>query len=180
MRVITGTAKGKSLKTLDGLDVRPTVARVKEAIFSSLQFDIEGREVLDLFSGSGQLGIEALSRGAKHCCFIDGSSKAVSVINDNIDNCGLRDNASIVLSDSFSYLNRTDLKFDIAFLDPPYNKGLIEKAMPLLVKKMSDYGVIVCEYENENELRNSYGSFKEVKKSRYGRIYVSFYRKGEE
>lgn len=180
MRVITGTAKGKALETLDGLDVRPTVARVKEAVFSSLQFDIEGREVLDLFSGSGQLGIEALSRGAKHCHFIDSSVKAVGVINNNIDNCGLREKASVTFTDSFSFLERTDLKFDIAFLDPPYNKGLIEKAMPLLVDKMSDYGVIVCEYENKNELSNSYGCFKEVKRSRYGRIYVSFYRKGEE
>lgn len=177
MRVITGTAKGKSLKTLDGLEVRPTVARVKEAVFSSLQFDIEGRLVLDLFAGSGQLGIEALSRGAKDCCFVDNSKEALNIINRNIDNCGLKDKATVISDDSFSFLKRTDRKFDIAFLDPPYNKGLIEKALPLLVDKMSDYGVIVCEYENENELDSGYGCFKEVKKSRYGRIFVSFYRK---
>ena len=125
MRVITGSAKGRRLFTLEGDDVRPTTDKVKEAIFSIIHFDIDGSAVLDLFSGSGQLGIEALSRGAKHCTFVDMARESVKVTTENVKNTGFSEKASILNTDSIGYLKTCRLTFDIALLDPPYRKGLI-------------------------------------------------------
>ncbi|MBQ7128606.1 MAG: 16S rRNA (guanine(966)-N(2))-methyltransferase RsmD [Clostridia bacterium] len=180
MRVITGSAHGKNLITPEGLDVRPTVARVKEAVFSSLQFDIEGRNILDLFAGSGQIGIEALSRGAKHCWFVDNSRTSLGAIRNNITNCNLESKATIVEKDSFSFIETTNQVFDIVYLDPPYNKCIINRIMPNLVEKMSDYGIIVCEYADKNELAENYGEFHLKKTSKYGKIFVSYFKKGED
>ena len=180
MRIVSGIARGKKLCTPQGLDVRPTIDRVKEAVFSSLQFDIEGRSVLDLFAGSGQLGLEALSRGAKECNFVDSNEMSIKCIDENIKNCGLSDKCVVNFCDSFGFLDKTDLKFDIAFLDPPYDKGLIDMAMPKLILKMSEHGVIVCEHTENGVLQDSYGDFKKQKTKRYGKVYVTFYRKLED
>ncbi len=180
MRVITGSAHGKKLITPEGLDVRPTVARVKEAVFSSLQFDIEGRNILDLFAGSGQLGIESLSRGAKHCTFVDNSKVSLKAVKQNLANCKLENSATIVEKDSFSFIKTANETFDIAFLDPPYNKGIINEIMPLLVEKMSDFGIIVCEYANKGELLDCYGDFHLKKTVKYGNIFISYYKKRED
>lgn len=180
MRIVSGIARGKRLCTVQGLDVRPTIDRVKEAVFSSLQFDIEGRSILDLFAGSGQLGLEAISRGAKECNFVDGNEMSIKCINENIKNCGFSGNCKVNHCDSFSFLDNTNLKFDIAFLDPPYDKGMIDKAMPMLVSKMSDAGIIVCEHTENDTLQESYGAFEKQKTKRYGKVYVTFYRKSED
>ncbi len=180
MRIVSGIARGKKLCTPQGLEVRPTIDRVKEAVFSSLQFDIEGRRILDLFAGSGQLGLEALSRGAKHCNFVDSSNFSIASIQENIKNCGFNENSTVNFCDSFQFLKNTDLEFDIAFLDPPYDLGLIDKAMPELVSKMSDSGIIVCEHTDKGVLQESYGCFKKQKTKRYGKVYVTFYRKLED
>ena len=129
MRVITGTARGRRLITLAGDTVRPTSSRVKEALFSILQFELEGRRVLDLFAGSGQLGIEALSRGAKSCTFVDASRESLGVTEKNLDSTGLRASAKTVLSDAVAYLDRTDAVYDVVFIDPPYRAGLLPAAM---------------------------------------------------
>ncbi len=179
MRIVSGIARGKQLCTPQGLDVRPTIDRVKEAVFSSLQFDIEGRNILDLFAGSGQLGLEAISRGAKECNFVDGSENSIKCINENIKACGFVDKCVVNHCDSFNFLKNTDLKFDIAFLDPPYDKGMIDKAMPELVLKMSDAGIIVCEHTENDALQESYGNFEKYKTKKYGKVYVTFYRKSE-
>ena len=132
MRVITGSARGRRLLTLEGMDVRPTVSKVKEGIFSAIQFDIEGRKILDLFAGSGQLGIEALSRGAQLCVFVDNSRNSLDIVKKNLNACELEKNARVVLSDYSSFLaGKTEL-FDIAFIDPPYRKGIIDEVMKLL------------------------------------------------
>ena len=144
MRVITGTAKGRRLKTLPGLDVRPTIEGVKEAIFSIVQFEIEDAVVLDLFSGSGQLGIEALSRGAKKVVFVDNAAESVKIIKDNLKHTGLEANAVVCNMANNAFLRSTKEKFDIAILDPPYNHKLIHKSMPQLVEKMSESGIIIC------------------------------------
>ena len=180
MRIVSGFARGKKLSAPQGLDVRPTIDRVKEAVFSSLQFDIEGRSVLDLFAGSGQLGLEALSRGAKECNFVDSNEISINVIKENIKNCGLGDKCVVNFCDSLNFLDKTDLKFDIAFLDPPYDKGLIDLAMPKLVLKMSESGIIVCEHTENGVLQESYGDFKKQKTKKYGKVYVTFYRKLED
>lgn len=176
MRVITGTARGKKLKTLESFDIRPTSDMVKEAIFSIIQFDVPGSSVLDLFAGSGQLGIEALSRGAEHCVFIDKNRAAYDVINDNLDNCGLKKSARVLLMDSLEYLKVAKNGLDIALLDPPYRMGLIEKALPLLENKMNDGAIIVCEHEKELALDDNYGRMKLYKRYKYGKIAVTVYK----
>ena len=118
MRIITGIARGKRLETLEGNDVRPTPERVKEALFSIIQFQIEGRRVLDLFAGSGQLGIEALSRGAKQAVFVDASKKSLDVVRRNLEHSGLQDYAQVHQMDFESFLMREQGKFDLVFLDP--------------------------------------------------------------
>lgn len=132
MRVITGTARGRVLRTLEGEDVRPTTDRVKEAVFSIIQFEIEGRRVLDLFAGSGQLGIEALSRGAASATFVDMSKDSLSAVKYNLEHTKLGDNAKVVQTDALSFLKLTKDKFDIVFLDPPYASSLVVDSMKLL------------------------------------------------
>lgn len=176
MRVITGTARGRKLIALEGNDVRPTTDKVKEAVFSIVHFDIDGSEILDLFAGSGQLGIEALSRGASRCTFVDSSQKSVKVVNENIKATGFEDKASVLNTDGLSYLRTCRLKFDIAFLDPPYEKGILEQTLPLLEEHMSDRGIVVCEHEQKLVLPEEFGRLKKAKTYKYGKIEVTVYR----
>ena len=129
MRVITGTARGRRLKELEGTETRPTTDRVKEGLFSALQFDIEGRRVLDLFAGTGQLGIECLSRGAASAVFVDRRADAVKLIRENLKLTELQDRARVVAGDSMEFLRSLRERFDIVFLDPPYEAGLLEPAV---------------------------------------------------
>lgn len=179
MRVITGSARGRKLKTLEGTDLRPTTDKVKESMFNILQFCIEGRRVLDLFAGSGQLGIEALSRGAESATFVDASKNAVAVVKQNLQTVGLSENARVICTDSISFLRTADQQFDIAFLDPPYNNGLLIKAMALLPDVMSEFGIVVCEHPSDEHLPDSLGGFALQKHYRFGKITVTVYRKEE-
>lgn len=176
MRVITGTAKGRRLITLEGEDIRPTSDKVKGAVFNSIQFDIEGRTVLDLFAGSGSLGIEALSRGAKKAVFIDLSRDAIRVINENLEHCKLKDDAVVFNGDSLSYLKTTRERFDIVFIDPPYNKQLTQKALPLVTKVLNDGGIIVCETAFDEELPEQIGNYAVVKSDKYSKTRLTIYR----
>lgn len=177
MRVITGSARGRRLETLPGEDItRPTAESVKEALFSMIQFEIENKRVLDLFAGSGQLGIEALSRGASFCTFVENNKKAESIVKANIEKCSFSSVSQVVLCDASAFLSRIN-NFDVAFLDPPYNKGLIEKCMPNLVNLMSENGVIVCETAREEKLPEKFGSFSAVKERNYGKTKITIYRK---
>ncbi len=180
MRVITGTARGMKLETLEGLDVRPTSDMVKQATFSMIQFEIEGRGVLDIFAGSGQLGIEALSRGAKSATFVDVSPEAVKVIKENLARTGLLQNASVAVGDFEQFLKYTKSVFDIALLDPPYGKGLVDKALPLVTPHMSDNGVIVCEVARTDALPENSGDFKLIRRGNYGKKSLGLYRKNTE
>ena len=177
MRVITGTARGRRLKEPVGMDIRPTTDNVKEAIFSIIQFDIEGRRFLDLFAGSGQMGLEALSRGAKSATFIDSSAESVKVCKENISALGFEENSRLIRSDALSFLSLCGDKFDIAFLDPPYAAGLLEKSLTLVCDKMSDYGTIICEHPPEVALPEEVKGFTIYKKYRYGKINVTTYKK---
>lgn len=180
MRVITGTARGMRLTTLEGLDVRPTTDQVKESIFSIIQFELEGARVLDLFAGSGQLGIEALSRGASSAMFIDQNRAAVNVVNENLEHTKLAKNAIVKNENSLSFLDFSKDTFDIAFLDPPYGKGLIDVALPKLVERMSDAGVIICETSKEETLPSEVGKFYKKCEYKYGKIKLTVYRVKEE
>ncbi len=178
MQVITGTARGRKLVTVEGADlVRPTTQKIKEAIFSAVQFEIEGSVVLDLFAGSGQLGIEALSRGAAECTFADNSNISLKAVRENLGNTGLMDKAEVVNRPFSAFLSTTRKTFDMAFLDPPYNKRLLQKALPLLAEKMSERGVIVCEHEKDCPLPREVGGFEISKVLRHGTISVTIYRR---
>lgn len=180
MRVITGSAKGRKLITLEGDDIRPTGDKVKGAIFNSIQFEIEGRRVLDLFAGSGQLGIEALSRGAEKAVFVDLNRRAVNVVNENLEHCRLKEKASVFNGDSLSYLKTAREKFDIIFIDPPYKKGLAEKALSLAPQVMNDGGIIVCETDRNEEMPEFSGKFREAKRETYSKTQIVIYRYTED
>ena len=180
MRVITGSARGRSLLTLPGEDVRPTTDRVKEAMFSIIQFEIEGRQVLDLFAGSGQLGIEALSRGAAYAHFIDASKESINCVKQNLQKTGLKSNACVLQTDSLTFLNTSQNKFDIAFLDPPYSKGILQSALPLVAERMNDGVVIICEHPYGEEMPQEAGAFSVYRKYKYGKTELTVYRKKED
>lgn len=180
MRVITGSARGRVLKTLEGLDVRPTSSMVKESVFNIIQFEVPCARVLDLFAGSGQMGIEALSRGAEHCVFVDASVASVDCTKENLKHTGLFEKSRVAAMDSIAFLKTTKDRFDIAFLDPPYNKGFLQEALPLLAPKMSDGGIIICEHPKEDALEESYGDFVKTKEYKYGKIMLTTYRKKAE
>ena len=176
MRVITGLARGRRLETLPGEETRPTAERVKEALFSILQFEIEGRRVLDLFAGSGQLGIEALSRGAESCVFVDKNPAAVEVIRRNLRACGLHEHTQVLAADAAGYLARRSGRFDIALLDPPYASGLAAALLPPTAACMNPGGVIVCETDTSQTLPEQAGAFRLMRVYRYGKVLLHLYR----
>lgn len=179
MRVITGTARGRRLKELQGMETRPTTDRVKEAIFSIIQFELEGRRVLDLFAGTGQLGIEALSRGAAKADFVDQRRDAAALIRENLQLCQLADRGTVHCAEAFAFLASCRETYDIILLDPPYGTGLLQKALEQIQKFdiLRDHGIIICESpleEKPAELALPYGLHRTY---RYGKIQVATYRK---
>ncbi|MBO5452551.1 MAG: 16S rRNA (guanine(966)-N(2))-methyltransferase RsmD [Clostridia bacterium] len=176
MRVIAGKAKGHSLKTLEGKDVRPTLDRVKESVFSILYPYLENAKVLDLFAGSGALGIEAISRGASVCHFVDVSKKSYDCVIENLRHTKLEDCAVMHLKSAESFLSTNSESFDIIFLDPPYSKGFEDSIFPYLKDCLSDDGVILLETE---ESPREYDGFESVRRARYGRVFVTVYKKGD-
>lgn len=176
MRVITGSARGRRLQTLEGQEVRPTPERIKEAVFSIIQFQIEGRRFLDLFAGSGQMGIEALSRGAREAVFVDSRKDSVQIIRENLEKTGLSRQGKVVNMDSLAFLSQPNGKFDLAFLDPPYRTGLLEKALEMTSAVVKPGGVILCEHPADEELPGQAGDFVKRRDYRHGKILISLYR----
>ena len=176
MRVITGSARGRKLLEPAGMEIRPTTDMVKEALFNMIQFDIEGRRVLDLFAGTGQLGIEALSRGASEVLFCDESAKAVKLIRTNLERCGLK--ARVEQGDSLGFLNRAG-KFDLVFLDPPYDTNLLNKALEAIqnVDILNDGGIIICESRREKTLPEMNPPYRKTLARRYGKVCLTVYKK---
>ncbi len=177
MRVITGTARGRVLKTLNGDATRPTTGKVKEAIFSSIQFELEGRRVLDLFAGSGGMGIEALSRGAEHAVFIDSNSDAAAVVRENLQTTGFTANSVVLCRKGEDFLLTCKEQFDVVFLDPPYGLNCIPQLFPMVLPHLSDHAVVVCEHAAASPLPETFGEFKAGKMKKYGTIAVTIYRK---
>ena len=179
MRVITGKARGVVLKTPEGLATRPTSDRVKEALFSIINFDIPDAEVLDLFGGTGQLGIEALSRGAKRAVFVDAGEPACKLIKENLRRTKLDGQGSVVRSDYLQYLNRCREKFSIVFLDPPYAEEFLENSLKKLseIDILQSNGIIVTERPLEKELPWDFPGFTRSKDYKYGNILLTLYRK---
>jgi len=179
MRVITGTARGRRLKDLPGMDTRPTTDKVKESIFNIVQFDIEGRSVLDLFAGTGQLGIEALSRGAEKCVFVDSSRQAAQVVRDNVASTGFEKVSRVVQGDSMAFLTSCREKFGLAFLDPPYAADLLEKALNKMaeIDIMAENGIIVCESAADKVLPQLPAPYEMGREYRYGKIKLTVYHR---
>ena len=188
MRIITGKAKGVRLATLPGDATRPTSERVKEAIFSSLQFDLEGRRALDLFAGSGQLGLEALSRGAVSCTFTDAAPEAIAVVKENAKKTGFFSDCKYLISDYRSYLRKAGKGegFSLIFIDPPYALDAVADAvLRILASKIAKPGcLLVCESGSPDllaKLGDAADKFDLQKEARYGITYITLLRyKGEE
>lgn len=176
MRVITGTARGRRLKTPENYDIRPTTDNVKESVFNIIQFDIEGRRVLDLFAGTGQLGIECLSRGAAEAVFIDENTAAVKIVKENLKTCGFT--AAVLQQDALSYLRHCG-KFDLIFVDPPYDSGLYASVLETInsVDILSDGGIILCESRREKSLPDMRAPYRKKKEYNYGRVKLTVYIK---
>ena len=176
MRVITGTARGHRLKTPENYDIRPTTDNVKESVFNIIQFDIEGRRVLDLFAGTGQLGIECLSRGAAEAVFIDENTAAVKIVKENLKTCGFT--AAVLQQDALSYLRHCG-RFDLVFVDPPYDSGLYESVLETInsVDILSDGGIILCESRREKVLPDMRAPYRKKKEYNYGRVKLTVYIK---
>lgn len=178
MRVITGTARGLRLRELEGMETRPTADRVKEGLFNILQFDIEGRRVLDLFAGTGQLGIEALSRGAQSAVFVDQRRDAVELVRENLKHTKLQDKARVVCGDAASFLSSTKEKFDIIFLDPPYGAELWPSTISAIRRFdiLRNHGILVCESPADAEMPELPAPFEMGRPHKYGRIKLTIYR----
>lgn len=176
MRVITGSARGRRLKTPETYDIRPTTDNVKESLFNILQFDVEGRRVLDLFAGTGQLGIEALSRGAKSAVFVDADRDAVKIVRENLKTCGLA--AEVRQQEALSYLRQGGV-FDLIFVDPPYDAGLYGPVLETIksVDNLSEGGIIICEARREEALPDMAAPYRKRREYCYGKVKLALYTK---
>ena len=181
MRVITGSARGRRLRELEGTETRPTTDRVKESMFNILQFDVEGSRVLDLFAGTGQLGIEALSRGAAAAVFVEQRRDAAALIRENLKLTGLTDRARVVNGEALSYLASAGERFDLVFLDPPYAAGLWKPALEAVSRFdiLSNHGIIICESPAERTMPELAPPYRVHRTYRYGRIKVTTYHREE-
>ena len=179
MRVITGKARGVVLKTPEGLSTRPTADRVKEAMFSIIQFELPGKRVLDLFGGTGQLGIEALSRGAASAVFVDAGEDACKLIRENLRRTKLESQARVTRSDYLQFLSGTKEKFDIILLDPPYAEVFLENS----IKRISEIdilqtdGIIVTERPADKVLDLEIPGFSRSRDYKYGKTLITIFRK---
>lgn len=173
LKIITGTAKGKVLKTLEGDATRPTSERIKEALFSSIQFDVEGRRALDLFAGCGQLGLESLSRGASSCVFIDSSREAMDVIKTNAQKTNLEGKCRYLVSDAKNYIRKASGKelFDLVFIDPPYALECCSEVMRNLISRslLENGAIVVCESGTESIDASQFPEFETLKSKSYGK-----------
>ena len=179
MRVITGKARGIVLKTPDGMATRPTADRVKEALFSIIQFDIPAAKVLDLFGGTGQLGIEALSRDASSAVFVDEREDACKLIRENLKRTKLENHAKVIRSDYMAYLKTCKDKFDIILLDPPYAEVYLENSLKMIteIDILQSGGIIVAEYPAGKAMELDFLQDFQLKEYKYGNTKLMICRK---
>ena len=179
MRVITGKARGIVLKTPDGMATRPTADRVKEALFSIIQFEIPSAKVLDLFGGTGQLGIEALSRDAKSAVFVDERQDACNLIRENLRRTKLESQARVIRSDYLAFLKTCKEKFNIILLDPPYAEVFLENSLKMIteIDILETGGIIVAERPLGKELPWNFSGYERSREYKYGRTLSTIYRK---
>ena len=174
MRVISGSARGKKLLCADGKDIRPTLDRVKESVFNMIAFDITDSSVLDLFCGSGALGIEALSRGAKDAVFVDVSSQSLEITKKNLEATHLNTQAALIKQDALEFIKNTTHKFDIIFLDPPYESSIYEDIISEIAKRrvLNPDGLLIAEADNVLTPPFDCKPFKVHRDKKYGRVKI--------
>lgn len=172
MRVIAGTFRGRKLREPQGQEIRPTTDKVKESLFNIIQFDLPGSRVLDLFGGTGQLGLEALSRGAKHCTFVEQDRSAVALIRENIKLCGVQEQAKVIQGDALGFLASCREKYDIILLDPPYKSGLLEQSIEGITRFdiLREHGIMVGESAAELPFPVLLPPYEVGREYRYGTI----------
>jgi len=176
MRIISGTARGRRLKEPVGDTIRPTSDKVKESVFNIIQFDIEGRRVLDLFAGSGQYGIETLSRGAKSVVFVDSAADSVKLVKENLKISGFSDSAFVYGRDALRYLE-SDETFDLIFIDPPYGSELVYESVRKIAEfdKLNINGIIICELKADSIAPAVTPPYSLEKEYRYGGVKIARY-----
>lgn len=181
MRIISGTGRGKRLKAPEGLNTRPTSDKVKESVFNIIQSYIMDSNVLDLFSGSGSLGIEALSRGASHCMFIEKNRDSYKIIKENIKSSGFEDRSELYLNDAYVALDlmgKKGKKYDVVFLDPPYSKEMV----PLAIQKLYENdivdkdGIIISEHDDKEVIPEKVSGFINTRTKKYGRTIICIWK----
>lgn len=185
MRVVSGSCKGIALKAVPGNSTRPTTDKVKEAIFNMIGPYFNGGKGLDLFAGSGGLGIEALSRGLDQVIFVDRDGKAIGTVRDNIHKCGLEQQVEIYRNEAeraIKAVSKRNLAFHYIFLDPPYKKQQLEKLLNMISEQnlLENQGAIICEHSSDIGLPQTIGNFTKYKQEKYGIIAVSIYGYGRE
>ncbi len=178
MRIISGTEKGRRLKEPDNYDIRPTTDKVKESMFNIIQFELENARVLDMFAGTGQLGLEALSRGAKETVFADISPQALKIVAENIKTCGFAEKAHVIRGDILKAIQGLG-KFDIIFVDPPYDSDLAEKSLKEIIEFdiLKENGIILCETRAEYSVPQAFEPYFIRKEYKYGKIKLAVYSK---
>lgn len=184
MRIITGIAKGRKIKAPEGIDTRPTADRVKESLFNIIASKIHDAAILDLFAGTGNLGLEAISQGAKSCTFVEHNKNTYKILNDNITLLGFQDKAQKYNGDAISMLNmlgKNGRAYDIIFLDPPYGKGLVDTSIFEIDKYdlLSSDGIIISEYDINDIIPEKIGKMSAYRTVKYGRTKVSFWNREE-
>ena len=175
MRVVSGSAKGTVLEAPKGMTTRPTSDKAKEGVFSAIQCELGGARVLDIFAGSGGMGIEALSRGAASCVFVDIDNSALRCIRSNLAKTKLK--GEVVRRDAIAFLNSCAGRFDIIFSDPPYNKGWTAKLLPLAAELLDDGGVLLCETDSAEPRPEPVAGLRLRKTYVYGRAVVTLFEK---
>ena len=180
MKVISGILKGRNIEGYNIDGTRPTMDRVKESLFATIQNNIKDSVVLDLFAGSGQLGIEAISNGAKLCYFIDNNKEVIKVLNKNISNLNIKSNSKVILSDWKKSLNEfanQKLKFDLIFVDPPYDYNVYEKILDKVsnLNLLNENGLIILEHSNL-KFKDTYNNLTLYKEKKYGNKSVNIYK----
>jgi 16S rRNA (guanine966-N2)-methyltransferase len=179
MRIVSGTLGGRRLRAPAGDATRPTSERVRESIFSILGPPDDETDVLDLFAGSGAMGLEALSRGARHVTFIDSGKHALAALRENLDVLGVSGRAKVIAGDALSILKRPAQRFRWCFIDPPYRSDLATQALSLLDPSLTEDAVVVVEHDRRNDPGDAHGSLIRTDSRRYGDTVIAFYRRRE-
>ncbi|MGE5632917.1 MAG: 16S rRNA (guanine(966)-N(2))-methyltransferase RsmD [Caulobacteraceae bacterium] len=185
MRVIAGVYRGRRFDRIEGTDIRPTSDMVKESLFNILSSDIIESKFLDLFGGTGGVGIEALSRGASHVVFIDSSIKSIKVLRKNLENLNIIDNIEVYNTDyltAISKLYKNNKKFNIIFIDPPYSTGIAQKALLEISRNciLDEPGIIIIEHDAKDDMPETAGKLNKYRSKQYGNTKLSFYTLNEQ